>query len=194
MEHSSRGCLHYFLVLPELYTTKSGIQAQEEVLDPCLHLGFLHQIKESVRLDEQRLIRKSSAGCFLLPVESSQSSLTFVLTSLASYKSLSLVNLVWPLHWFWWDVREIHIQLKPVRLIPVMEAWLDKVVHQEIFFKRRLYSTHLQCKNMIYLLSPFWNNFLNLTLFLLITQIANCRCYWVINNGRCWLAWNVSQL
>ena len=29
-----------------------------------LHLGFLHWIKESVGLDEQRLITKSFAGCF----------------------------------------------------------------------------------------------------------------------------------
>ena len=32
----------------------------------------------------------------------------------------------------------------------------------------RLYSTHLQSKNMIYLLTLFWNNFLNLTFFLVI--------------------------
>ena len=90
---------------------RSAIQAQEEVLDPCCEpyaqlaftfVSFLHWIKESVGLDEQRLITKSFAGCFLLPVEGSQSSLTSLWTSLASCKSLSLVNLVRPLHWFWW--------------------------------------------------------------------------------------------
>ena len=109
-----------------------------------LHLGFLCWIKVCVGLDEQLLITKSFAGCSLLPVEGSQSSLTSVWTSLASCKSLSLVNLVRPLDWFWWDVRGIHIQLKPLKLIPVDDAWLDKVVHQEIVFKLRLYSTHLQ--------------------------------------------------
>ena len=59
---------------------------------------------------------------------------------------------------------------------------------EETLFKKRLYSIHLQCKNMIYLLTLFWNNFLNLTFFLVIKQIANCRSYWVTNNGRCWFA------
>ena len=62
-----------------------------------LHLGFLCWIKVCVGLDEQLLITKSFAGCSLLPVEGSQSSLTSVWTSLASCKSLSLVNLVRPL-------------------------------------------------------------------------------------------------
>ena len=84
------------------------------------------------------------------------------------------------------DVRGIHIQLKPLKLIPVMDAWLDKVVHQEIVFKGRLSSIHLQCKHMIYLLTLFWNNFLNLTFFLVIKQIANCRSYWVTNNRQYW--------
>ena len=60
--------------------------------------GLLHWIKVSVGLDEQWLITKSFAGCFLLPVEGSQSSLTSLWTSLASCKPLSLVNLVQPLH------------------------------------------------------------------------------------------------
>ena len=68
----------------------------------------------------------------------------------------------------WWDVREIYIQLKPLKLIPLMETWLYKVVHQEIAFKRRLYSSHLRCKHMIYVLTLFWNNFVNLTFFLVI--------------------------
>ena len=125
-----------------------------------LHLGFLHWIKVSVRLDEQRLITNSFAGCFFLLVEGSESSVTSVWTSLASCKSFSLVNIVRSLNWFWWDVRGIHIQLKPLKLIPVIRIRiLDKVVHQEIVFKRRLYSTHLQCKNMIYLLTLFWKKF-----------------------------------
>ena len=157
-----------------------------------LHLGFLRWIKVSVGLDEQRLITNSFAGCFVLLVEGSESSVTSAWTSLASCKSLLLVTLVRSLHWFWWDVRGIPIHLKPLKLIPVIKIRiLDKVAHQEIVFKRRLYSTHLQCKNMIYLLTPFWNNFLNLTLFLVVVQIANCWSYWVTNNGRCWLAWDV---
>ena len=28
--------------------------------------------------------------------------------------------------------------LKPVKLIPVMDAWLDKVLHEEVVFKKRL--------------------------------------------------------
>ena len=62
--------------------------------------------------------------------------------------------------------RGIHIHLKPLKLIPVTRIRiLDKVAHQEIVFKGRLYSTHLQCKNMIYLLTLFRNNFLNVTFF-----------------------------
>ena len=53
-----------------------------------LHLSFLHWIKESVELDEERLITKSFAGCFLLLVEGSQSSLNSVWTGLACCKSL----------------------------------------------------------------------------------------------------------
>ena len=80
-------------------------------------------------------------------------------------------------------VRGIHIQLKPLKLIPVIDAWLDKVVHQEIVFKRRLCSTHLKCKNMIYLLTLFWNKFPVGIFFLVIRQIANCRSYWVTITG-----------
>ena len=57
-----------------------------------LHLGFLHEIKESVRLDEQRLITKSSAGCFLLPVESSQSSLAYFRVDKLRELQISLVG------------------------------------------------------------------------------------------------------
>ena len=32
-----------------------------------------------------------------------------------------------------WNVEEIHIQLKPLKLIPVIEARLGKVVKQEMF-------------------------------------------------------------
>ena len=63
-----------------------------------LHLGFLHWIKVCVGLDEQRPIAKSFPGCSLLPVQGNQLLLTSVWTSLASCKSLSLVNLVRPLH------------------------------------------------------------------------------------------------
>ena len=82
-------------------------QAQEEVLDPYCEpyaqpspwLSSLDQSKWG--LDEQRLITKSFAGCFVLPMEGSQSSLTSVWTSLASSKSLSVVNLVRPLQpWY----------------------------------------------------------------------------------------------
>ena len=63
-------------------------------------------------------------------VEGSQSLLTSVWTRLASCKSLSLVNLFRPLHWFWF-LRGIHIQLKPLKLIPVIDAWLDKVLRRD---------------------------------------------------------------
>ena len=155
---STHGCFR-------IWNLRFSLDTDNPIPRYSFHLSFLHCIKVSVRLDEQRPITKSFAGCSLLPVEFNQSLLTSVWTSLASCKSLSLVNLVRPLHWFWWDVWGIHIQLKPLKLIPVIEAWLDKVVHQEIVFKRRLYSTHLQCKNMIYLLTLFWNNFLNLAFF-----------------------------
>ena len=113
---------------------RSAIQAQEEVLDPCCEpygqpspcLSSLDQRKGTVEMDEQQLLTKSFAGCFLFPVEwRSQSSLTSVWTSLARCKPLSLVNLVRPLHWFWSHLRGIHIQLKPLKLITVMDVWLD---------------------------------------------------------------------
>ena len=58
-----------------------------------LYLGFLHWIKVSVGLDEQRLITKSFAGCFLLPVEGSQSSLTSLVGELSSAITLILMIL-----------------------------------------------------------------------------------------------------
>ena len=48
-------------------------------------------------------------------------------------------------------VQGIHIQ--PLKPIPVMDAY--KVVHPETVFKRRLYRTHLLCKNVIYFLTIF---------------------------------------
>ena len=129
------------------------------------HLGFLHWIKESVGLDEQGLITKTqSLAAFSCPWRAVSHNSLLCGQASASCKSLSLVNLVRPLHWFWWDVRGIHIQLKPLKLIPVMDAY--KVVHPGIVFKRRIYRTHLQCENMIYFLAIFWKNFLNLIFFL----------------------------
>ena len=37
-----------------------------------VHLGFLHWIKDSVGLHDQRLFTKSFAGCFVLPLEGSR--------------------------------------------------------------------------------------------------------------------------
>ena len=148
--------------------SRSAIQAQEEGLDPCCESHaqpspWLSSLDQSMRgIGEQRPITKSFPGCSLLPVEGNQSLLTYFL---ASCKSLSLVNLVRPLHWFWWDVWWIHIQLKPLKLILVIDAWLDKVFHQEIVFKRRFYSTHLQCKNMIYFFYSFLKRFSKLHIF-----------------------------
>ena len=87
------------------------------------HLGFLHWIKESVGLDEQGLITKTqSLAAFSCPWRAVSHNSLLCGQASASCKSLSLVNLVRPLHWFWWDVREIHIQLKPLKLIPVMDT------------------------------------------------------------------------
>ena len=122
---------------------RSAIQAQEEVLDPCCEpyaqpspsLAFFTGSKKAAYYKVIRWLLSFA-------VEGSHSSLTSVWTSLASCKSFSLVNL-----------RGIHIQLKPLKLIPVMDAY--KVVHPGTVFKRRLYRTHLQCKNMIYFLTIF---------------------------------------
>ena len=122
---------------------RSAIQAQEEVLDPCCEpyaqpspsLAFFTGSKKAAHYKVIRWLLSFA-------VEGSHSSLTSVWTSLASCKSFSLVNL-----------RGIHIQLKPLKLIPVMDAY--KVVHPGTVFKRRLYRTHLQCKNMIYFLTIF---------------------------------------
>ena len=153
MEHSSRGDLQRLYLgvsskLPVMFFAcrncpRSAIQAQEEVLDPCCEpyaqpspsLAFFTGSK---KVAHYKVIR----WLLSFAVEGSHSSLTSVWTSLASCKSLSLVNL-----------RGIHIQLKPLKLIPVMDAY--KVVHPGIVFKRRLYRTHLQCKNMIYFLTIF---------------------------------------
>ena len=170
---------------------RSAIQAQEEVLDPCCKpyaqpsptLAFFTGSKKATHY---KVIR----WMLSLAVEGSQSSLTSVWTSLASCKSLSLVNLLRPLHWFLF-LRAIHIQLKPLKRSPVMDAWLDKVRHQEIVFKKSLtlfITIHLQCKNMIHLPTLSWNNILNLTFFLVIKQIVNSRSYWETNNGRCLFA------
>ena len=71
---------------------------------------------------------------------------------------------------------------------------VDKLSELQVF-KRRLYLTHLQCKNMIYLLTLFRNNFLNLTFFVVVIQLKKlrtaCRPYWVTKNKRCWFAWDV---
>ena len=108
---------------------RSAIQAQEEVLDPCCEpyaqpspsSAFFTGSKKAWGNGSLQSLR----WLFPLAEEGSQSSLTSVWTSLASCKSLSLVNLLRPLPWFWWDSRGSHIQLKPLKLFPVMDAWLD---------------------------------------------------------------------
>ena len=63
----------YFLGLPELSqrchpSTRGSTRSLLRTLCTAFtFVGFLHWIKESVGLDEQRLITKSFAGCFLLP-------------------------------------------------------------------------------------------------------------------------------
>ena len=81
---------------------RSAIQAQEEVLDPCCEpyaqpspsLAFFTGSKKAAYYQVIRWLLSFA-------VEGSHSSLTSVWTSLASCKSLSLVNLLRPLHWFW---------------------------------------------------------------------------------------------
>ena len=104
MEHSSRGDLQllYPVVsskLPVMSSAcrncpSSAIQVQEEVLGPCSEVftfvGFLHWIKESVGLDEQRLITKLFAGCFLL--RGGQSVFTLFCVDKLSELQISLVG------------------------------------------------------------------------------------------------------
>ena len=129
MEYISRGDLQLLYLgvsskLPVMFSAcrncpRSAIQAQEEVLDPCCEsyaqsspsLAFFTGSKKAAHYKVIRWLLSFA-------VEGSHSSLTSVWTSLASCKSLSLVYL-----------RGIHIQLKPLKLIPVMDAWLDKVLH-----------------------------------------------------------------
>ena len=160
MEHSSKGDLHYVLGLLELFpkchpSTRGSTRSLLRTLCTAFTLAFFAGSKDASDWMSNCSLQSHSLAALFCPWRARQSSLTSVWTSLASCKSLSLVNLVRPLDWFWWDVRGIHIQLKLMKPIPVIDAWLDKVVHQEIVFKRRLYSTHLQCKNMIYLLTIF---------------------------------------
>ena len=158
---------------------RSAIQAQEEVLDPCCEpyaqpspwLSSLDQSKWG--LDEQRLITKSFAGCFVLPMEGSQSSL-----QCGHAQRVANLSRWWTkfAHYIdiWRDVRGITFSWNLWNWFRswVTETWLDKVVQQEIVFKKRLYSTHLQCIHIIYLLTLFWNNFLNLTFF--SSYYTNC--------------------
>ena len=78
MEHSSRGDLQLLYPavsskLPELSqkchpSARGSTRSLLRTL--CIvftFVGFLHWIKQNVGLDEQRLITKSFAGCFLLP-------------------------------------------------------------------------------------------------------------------------------
>ena len=109
MEHSPRGDLQ--LLYPTVTTKltvmfsafricpRSAIQAQEEVLDPFCEpyaqlaftfVSFLHWIKESVGLDEQRLITKLFAGCFLL--RGGQSVITLFCVDKLSELQISLVG------------------------------------------------------------------------------------------------------
>ena len=138
-----------------------------------LHLGFIHWIKDSVGLDDQRLFTKSFAGCFVLPMEGSQSSL-----QCGHAQRVANLSRWWTkfAHYIdiWRDVRGITFSWNLWNWFRswVTETWLDKVVQQEIVFKKRLYSTHLQCIHIIYLLTLFWNNFLNLTFF--SSYYTNC--------------------
>ena len=154
MEHSSKGDLHYVLGLLELFpkchpSTRGSTWSLLRISCTAFTLAFFAGSKYASDWMSNCSLESHSLAALFCPWRARQSSLTSVWTSLASCKSLSLVNLVRPLDWFWWDVQGI-----PKR-IPVDDAWLYKVVHQEIVFKLRLYSTHLQCKNMIYLLTLF---------------------------------------
>ena len=105
---------------------RSAIQAQEEVLDPCCEpyaqpspsLAFFTGSKKAAHYKVIRWLLSFA-------VEGSQSSLTSVWTSLASCKKKKKISLVGGLTsviTLILILRGIHIQLKPLKLIPVMDA------------------------------------------------------------------------
>ena len=172
---------------------RSAMQAQEEVLDPCCEpyaqpspwLSSLGQRKRGIgwATGDSKFIH-----WLLFLARGGQSVVSHFCVDKLSELQMSLVReLTSTITLILMRRAGIHIQLKPWKLIPVMDRdWIRFSTNK--LFSRRDYSIHLQYKNMIYSLTLFWNNFLNLTFFLVITQIANCRSYLLINNARCWFA------
>ena len=114
---------------------RGAIQAQEEVLDPCCEpyvqsspsLAFFTGSKKTWDWMSNGSLQSYSLAAF--SCRGGQSVITHFCVDELSELQISLVGELRPLHWFWWDARGIHIQLKPLKLFPVMDAWLDKVLH-----------------------------------------------------------------
>ena len=117
-------------------------------------------------------------------VEGSQSLLASVWTSLASCKSLS-----WTYFGHYIDFDFCGEFTFSWNLWNWLRSWTRDWIRystKKLFSRRALtvfITIYWQCKNIIHLLTLFWNNFLNLTFFLVIKQMANCRSYWETNNG-----------
>ena len=102
MEHSSKGDLHYVLGLLELFpkchpSTRGSTRSLLRTLCTAFTLAFFAGSKDASDWMINCSLESHSLAALFCPWRARQSSLTSVWTSLASCKSLSLVNLVRPL-------------------------------------------------------------------------------------------------